>query len=550
MEKHLKISFLTIAGSLVVLCLLLVGTVHSTPVSQSRVAVNVDWCSAGISGTGDGSGTISLNCVTGVVQKAYLYWHGIDNSSSSAVYDNASITMNGIPVTGTSLGDATTNCWGEGTSRAFEADVTALVLGNGTYALSGLSALTGHNSNGASLVVVFDDGNDTNNRDLVFYTGNDSNVAASFPGEDDGWHASLSGINYGGGPVAAQIHLGDGQTFGVPPGLGDGDLEFSTISGTLRVIDTTIHYDGISLPTAGTSRAPNGELWDIHTFDITTAFGGTSGLVTLNIDGLGFSNPLPGSDATNDCLGLVVLLLDLEPFSAPVEISLQPKTDLNCTGEDHTVVATIKDTDGVPQEGIEVSFEITGGPNVGKAGTISTDVNGEASWTYADNALVAGTDEIEACFTDDTAEQCDTATKVWEVCNEPPDCSGAQPSISCIWPPNHMFVDVGVVGVTDPDGDPVTITITGITSDEATATEYGAGGATHAPDGTGVGTDTASLRSERSGLGNGRVYVLHFEADDGNGGICEGTVPVQVPHHLDHKACYAIDDGQNYDATQ
>ncbi len=109
---------------------------------------------------------------------------------------------------------------------------------------------------------------------------------------------------------------------------------------------------------------------------------------------------------------------------------------------------------------------------------------------------------------------------------------------------------VGVVGVTDPDGDSVTITITGITSDEATATEYGAGGATHAPDGTGVGTDTASLRSERSGLGNGPVYVLHFEADDGNGGTCEGTVPVQVPHHLDHKICDAIDDGQNYDATQ
>lgn len=540
MKKHLKISFLTVAGSLVVLCLLVVGTVHATPVSLKRTAVNVDWCSAGISGTGGGSGTINLNCVTGNVQKAFLYWHGINNGGAGAVYDNANIQINGTSITGTSLGDATTNCWGSGSSRAFEADVTSLVPGNGAYVITGLSALPNHNSNGASLVVVFDDGDNTNNRDLVFFTGNDSNFPEGFPGEDDGWHASLSGINYGGGPVAVQIHLADGQIF-LDEGRDDNILVFSTVNGMHTILDDPPFCDGHSLPSAGTSRATNGELWDIHTFDITPAFGATPGTVTLGVD---------GNDPNVDCLGLSVLLLDLEPFSAPVEISLQPKTDFNCTGEDHTVVATIKDTDGVPQEGIDVSFEITSGPNVGKVGTISTDTNGEASWTYADEALVAGTDEIEACFTDDTAEQCDTATKDWEVCNEPPDCSGAQPSISCIWPPNHMFLDVGVVGVTDPDGDPVTITITGITSDEATATEYGAGGATHAPDGTGVGTDTASLRSERSGLGNGRVYVLHFEADDGNGGTCEGTVPVQVPHHLDHKICDAIDDGQNYDATQ
>jgi hypothetical protein len=269
-------------------------------------------------------------------------------------------------------------------------------------------------------------------------------------------------------------------------------------------------------------------------------------LVTLEVHGL---------YPSVDCLGLALLLLDLEPFSAPVEISLTPKTDLNCSGEDHTVVATVKDTDGVPQVGIDVSFEITSGPNVGEAGTVSTDADGEAPWTYTDAAFTAGTDEIEACFTDDTdtdapEEKCDTATKDWEVCNEPPDCSGAQPSISCIWPPNHMFVDIGVVGVTDPDGDPVTITIVGITSDEATATEYGAGGTIHVPDGAGVGTDTASLRAERSGLGNGRVYVLHFVADDGNGGSCAGAVPVQVPHRLERGTCSAMDDGQDYDATQ
>jgi len=156
--------------------------------------------------------------------------------------------------------------------------------------------------------------------------------------------------------------------------------------------------------------------------------------------------------------------------------------------------------------------------------------------------------------------------------NQPPDCSEAYADQECLWPPNHKMVPVSILGVTDPDGDPISITITGITSDEPTATAKGAGGAKHAPDADGVGTDTASLRAERSGSGlekgksgagpgNGRVYEITFTASDGRGGECVGTVQVVVPH--DHRRpdvdpphngpdhlCDAIDDGQIYDATQ
>lgn len=38
------------------------------------------------------------------------------------------------------------------------------------------------------------------------------------------------------------------------------------------------------------------------------------------------------------------------------------------------------------------------------------------------------------------------------------------------------------------------------------------------------------LRAERAGTGNGRVYVVHFTASDGQGGNCSGTVKVGVPH--------------------
>ena len=133
--------------------------------------------------------------------------------------------------------------------------------------------------------------------------------------------------------------------------------------------------------------------------------------------------------------------------------------------------------------------------------------------------------------------------------NQPPDCSGAAPSIQELWPPDHKWVEIRILGVTDPDGDPVTILITGITSDEPTASDPGSGGPQHAPDGGGIGTSTARVRAERTGNGNGRVYEIHFTATDGKGGVCEGTVKVGVPHDM-QKGHVCVDDGQKYDATQ
>jgi hypothetical protein len=289
-------------GGLLVIAVLLSGFCIAKPVTHAHTRHNVDWTSAAIAGLGGGSGTITLNTVNGPVKEAFLYWHGINNASATGVYDVPTITFAGQSITGTSLGDATTNCWGPGSSRAFEADVTALVSGNGSYALSGLTPHPGDSANGASLVVIFDDGNPANNHDLVFFLGNDSNFAEAFPGEDDGWHAILSPIDYHGGAVRAEMHVADGQDFQ------DNSITFATANGTLTIPDSATLWDGISTPTAGTSRAPNGELWDVHDFDITPAFGGVPGSVTLNFD---------GQAPVSDCLGLVAMLLELEPNTAP-----------------------------------------------------------------------------------------------------------------------------------------------------------------------------------------------------------------------------------------
>ncbi len=111
--------------------------------------------------------------------------------------------------------------------------------------------------------------------------------------------------------------------------------------------------------------------------------------------------------------------------------------------------------------------------------------------------------------------------------NLPPDCSRATPSVAEPWPPNHRLVPVSIEGVTDPDGDPVAISITAVAQDEPLA---GEGDGNTCPDAIGVGTPAASVRAERSGQGDGRVYHVSFSASDGRGGVCLGAVEVCVRH--------------------
>jgi cysteine-rich repeat protein len=129
--------------------------------------------------------------------------------------------------------------------------------------------------------------------------------------------------------------------------------------------------------------------------------------------------------------------------------------------------------------------------------------------------------------------------------NLPPDCRAASATTDQLWPPNHALVPVRIGGVADPDGDPVAIAITAIAQDEPVdATGDGA----TCPDGIGVGSDTASLRSERSGQGDGRTYHVAFQAVDRCGVACTGTVSVCVRHSRRPNGTCG-DGGPLYDST-
>jgi predicted extracellular nuclease len=125
--------------------------------------------------------------------------------------------------------------------------------------------------------------------------------------------------------------------------------------------------------------------------------------------------------------------------------------------------------------------------------------------------------------------------------NAPPVCATATAAAS-MFPPNHTMQPVVISNVSDPDQDAVTLTVTAICQDEPPNAQPSIFGV----DGTGVGTANAAIRAEVNHPGDGRVYHIFFDADDGKGGVCSGEVKVNV---LVSPKGTAIDSGPLFDST-
>jgi dipeptidyl aminopeptidase/acylaminoacyl peptidase len=100
--------------------------------------------------------------------------------------------------------------------------------------------------------------------------------------------------------------------------------------------------------------------------------------------------------------------------------------------------------------------------------------------------------------------------------NRRPDCSGVTASPGSLWPPNHKLVRVTLAGASDPDGDAVTLVVTGVSSDPPAGPSDAR---------TGPGQNQARVRAVR-----GRTYEIAFDVGDDAGAHCFGTVSVAVTH--------------------
>jgi hypothetical protein len=106
-----------------------------------------------------------------------------------------------VPVTGDLIGTSGCDGWAfspynQVAGQAFRADVTSLVTGNGSYFVSNFKPMR-LTIQGASLVVIYDDGDPSNNRDIVIEDGCDQNSANAY--DALGWNISFPGVNYSTG---------------------------------------------------------------------------------------------------------------------------------------------------------------------------------------------------------------------------------------------------------------------------------------------------------------------------------------------------------------
>ena len=116
----------------------------------------------------------------------------------------------------------------------------------------------------------------------------------------------------------------------------------------------------------------------------------------------------------------------------------------------------------------------------------------------------------------------------WEpvpVVNRPPDCSTVTAAMTVLGG-KAALISVTVQGATDPDGDEVTLRVTGVTQDEPLT---GPGDKTTPDALDGATDDEVRVRNEASNKGDGRVYRIEFAGDDGRGGTCTGMLKVSVP---------------------
>lgn len=121
----------------------------------------------------------------------------------------------------------------------------------------------------------------------------------------------------------------------------------------------------------------------------------------------------------------------------------------------------------------------------------------------------------------DGIDSSSVVTVTIEVEDTQPPVITASTALSSLWPPNGKLVDVGLsYGATDSSG-PVTTSFV-VTSDEDDITP---GGGEKHPDAVG----SLRLRADRTGTGEGRVYLIRITATDALSNTSHACLTVVVP---------------------
>ena len=251
---------------------------------------------------------------------------------------------------------------------------------------------------------------------------------------------------------------------------------------------------------------------DELTFSWTGGFqGGAASGASAAVDFAGLGNfpvslDVADEDDETTCMASVTVQDTLQPMiTAPVDVTVECASPMGNVVDIGTATATDV-CDGTP--------------------TITNDAPGVfplgmtlVTWTATDDTGNAGTDGQTVTVEDTT-----------------PPVLTVSVSPATLWPPNHKLVRVELeVEVGDVCDAMPALRLVSITSNEPA---NGTGDGNTEPDWSDAdfGTDdrTFFLRAERQGGGDGRVYTITYEAEDGSGNVTVAETEVMVGHDRGH----------------
>jgi hypothetical protein len=214
-------------------------------ISSFLVGGNVASAGAGFAARSDGVVDTQVNITlagipaTATVRRVFLYWAVIGRAFPM-------VTLGGIPVLGTELGQTGDTNWSIGNNFVYRADVTAMVAGNGVYTLSNLlSSTTGPDGQGASLVAIYTDSADPR---------------TNYIGINDGAAGSLVTGNAG-----AQVSVAKGFTVAA----GFGKVTAVNLVADGQQSPDELSFQGVLVPGADAFPGAQGALWDNRIDDAT-----------------------------------------------------------------------------------------------------------------------------------------------------------------------------------------------------------------------------------------------------------------------------------------